>query len=204
MNLKQLHKKENLLLSVIILAVVTALILILLPEEETLGSIIKLVFLHAAQVQSALLAFAVAGVIGLLDVILKKESLYQWGFATQKTAVLMWILYYSASMVVTYLSWGIAIAWNEPRVQMTIRIMALAVIALVITIWINKRIFTAVINTFLATIVLYFSLTVINIRHPENPIGESGSILYPIAYFAVLILTILFALQVTRWFKHRQ
>jgi len=169
-----------------------------LPNEKTLGSIIKIIYVHIALVQASLFAFAGAGFIGLIGLFKKNDRLFQWGVALQKTAFLFWILYYGTSMIATYLSWGVWIEWNEPRVQIAIRVIALAAIFLVISIWINKRIFTEITNIILAVFVIYATKSAMNIRHPISPIGDSESIFYRAALMAILFFTLVILIQVNR------
>ena len=129
---------------------------------------------------------------------MNKNKLYAWSVASQKMAIIMWMLYLVSSMVVTYLSWGIAIAWEEPRVQMSIRVMFLSGVFFLLSIWIKNRKFTNIINLITAALVLMLSLTTVNIRHPNNPVGESESILYAISFYFVLVLTIFLTFQLMR------
>ena len=192
--------ESHLVKSIIITVFLIILILLFLPPEKNLGSVIKLVYLHAAFVQTGLLLFISAGLLGLSDIFVNKNKLYAWSVASQKMAIIMWMLYLVSSMVVTYLSWGIAIAWEEPRVQMSIRVMFLSGVFFLLSIWIKNRKFTNIINLITAALVLMLSLTTVNIRHPNNPVGESESILYAISFYFVLVLTIFLTFQLMRLF----
>lgn len=190
--------QSNLIKSIIGTTLLIALILIFLPAEKTLGEVIKLVYLHAALVQSGLLLFMAAGVLGLADLIKAKNRLYAWASAAQKMAIIMWALYMLSSMIVTYLSWGVAIAWEEPRVQMSIRIMVIAIVFFLVSIWLKNRKISDIINMITAILVMLLSLTTVNIRHPNNPVGTSDSFLYAISYYFVLILTLFLTFQLLR------
>ena len=185
-------------LSIILSSLLIAIILIALPNEKTLGSIIKIIYVHVALVQASLLAFASAGILGLVNLFKNNDRLFKWGAALQKTALLFWLLYYGTSMIATYLSWGVWIEWNEPRVQIAIRVIAAAVIFLVLSIWINKRKFTDIINIIMAIIVIYSTKSAMNIRHPVSPIGDSESVFYRAALLAIFFLTLVILIQVNR------
>ena len=190
-------------LSIIISSIMITLILLVLPDEETLGSIIKIIYVHIALVQASLFAFAGAGILGLINLFKNEDKLFQRGAALQKTALLFWLLYYGTSMIATYLSWGVWIEWNEPRVQIAIRVIAAAIIFLVLSIWINKRKFTEITNIVMAVIVIYATKSAMNIRHPISPIGDSESIFYRAALMAIFFLTMVILIQVNRLIMHK-
>ena len=48
------------------------------PSEKTLGSGVRIVYLHGAWVWTALAAFMIAGVAGLVSLITRKTAIYQW------------------------------------------------------------------------------------------------------------------------------
>lgn len=98
------------------LAALAALLVALVPPEKTLGWIIRPVFLHGALVQAGLIAFAAAGLLGLLYFVQRSTRVIAWCLAAQETAVLLWIAYALSSMVTTRLAWGEWIAWDEPHV----------------------------------------------------------------------------------------
>ncbi|MCB0282139.1 MAG: hypothetical protein KDF60_06135 [Calditrichaeota bacterium] len=193
-----LSSRTHLLKSIVISAFLITLILIFLPPEKTLGPVIKLVYLHAALVQTSLLLFVTAGVTGFLDLFLNRKRLYAWSMVSQKMAIITWVFYLLSSMIVTYLSWGVAIAWEEPRVQMSIRVFILSLVFFIVSVWLNNRKIGDIINIITAVLVVLLSLTAVNIRHPNNPVGESESVLYAIAFYFVLVLTMIFTLQLMR------
>ncbi|MDH7489962.1 MAG: hypothetical protein QHH80_10700, partial [Anaerolineae bacterium] len=94
-----------------------AALLILSPSEKTLGDVVKLVYLHGALVRTGLLAFTAAGALGLAALLAHSDRVARWGEAVGHTALVVWTAYVLSSMVVTYLAWGVAIAWGEPRVR---------------------------------------------------------------------------------------
>ncbi|MGB7873633.1 MAG: hypothetical protein WBL25_04560, partial [Anaerolineales bacterium] len=69
-------------LSPLFLFFVTVLVIAVLalfgPEEGSLGSNVKIVYLHGAWVLAAEVAFAAAALVGLLALILRRERLHQW------------------------------------------------------------------------------------------------------------------------------
>lgn len=95
-----------------ILALLALLLVWLLPEEQTLEWVIRLVFMHGALVRAGLILFAGAGVLGVLYLVRRQPGVYGWLVAFQQAAVIMWVVYEISSTAVTYLSWGEWIAWK--------------------------------------------------------------------------------------------
>ena len=185
------------------LLVLLALLLALLPPEQVLGDIVKAVFLHGALVQVGLAAFAAAGVLGVIYLFWRRESIYQWCFAVQQTAVILWVVYALSSMVTTYLAWGTPIAWDEPRVRASFHVLWFVAACLALAFWLSSRVFTAVINVAVAGMVWYLVKGAGLLRHPLNPIGTSSSTAYPLFFMAMLVVVFLLALLIVNWLRQR-
>jgi hypothetical protein len=200
-SINQLVDRRNIPVSLAGLAAIAAVLLLLLPPERTLGNIIKVVYVHGALVQTGLLAFGVAGLLGLAYLVRPREPLYQWCLATQKTAVTVWVAYALSSMLATYLAWGVAIAWNEPRVQASAKVLAVCVSFLVLGLWVGHRQFTAAVNVVMAGLAWWLTKSAINIRHPFNPIGSSDSAAFKGFFVAIFFVVLLMAVQLARWLR---
>ncbi|MFO7633965.1 MAG: hypothetical protein R6W76_15575 [Caldilinea sp.] len=186
--------------------VVTALGLIglaaalwLIPPEQTLGNVIKVIFLHGALVRVGLLAFTAAGILSGAFLLTRNLSLYTWAMAAQKGAVLLWIVYSLTSMISTRLSWGEWIAWEEPRVRASIHVLWFSIACLLLGIWIGNRYFAAAINLLVtgAAWTLIRGATII--RHPFDPIGASGSETYQMLYWIMAASLAVLAVVLVRW-----
>jgi hypothetical protein len=94
----------------------------------------------------------------------------------------------------------VAIAWQEPRVQASARILIASVGLFPLARWVNHRQFTAVANVVMAVAAWVLSKGSVIVRHPFDPIGRSDSAIFK-GFFAVIVLIVLLmALQLTRWF----
>ena len=184
------------------LAACTLLIIILvlaLPPEHALGHVIKVVFVHGALVQTGLLTFAAAGALGMTYVCLRRETLHTWCSASQKTGVIVWSVYMLSSMAVTYLAWGIPVAWNEPRVRISAIIWAVCLAFWLLGRLAQSRMFTAILNVILAIAAWGLVKSAGILRHPSDPVGSSDSWSYKIIYAALGVIMLLMAVQITRW-----
>ncbi|MFN2204237.1 MAG: hypothetical protein ACK2UO_23790 [Caldilineaceae bacterium] len=190
------------LIAALILIAAGVLLLIAMPDEQTLGPVIKVVVLHGVLVQAGLYAFLVAGALGLVWIAKRRDDVLAWCVAVQNTAVAVWIIYALSSMVSTKMAWGQWIAWDEPRVRSSAYVLGFALVALVLTWWVSDALFTALLNVVTAGVVWYLVKGAGVVRHPIDPLGPSTDgvfRMYALALLAiVLCLTILLA-----WVIHR-
>ncbi len=183
------------------LLVLAAVNLWLIPAEQTLGSIIKVIFLHGALVEVGLVIFIAAGLVGLAYLVWRSERLAQWGSALQVTGVLIWIVYAVSSMISTKLAWGQWIAWDEPRVRSSAMVLGFTLICLLFSWWVGSHLFTGLANVAVAGLSLYLIKGASLLRHPFDPIGTSSSDTYRLYFLALIITVLLLAAQLTLWLK---
>ena len=177
--------------------------LALLPPEKTLGPVIKVIFLHGALVRIGLLTFLAAGLLGLATLFTRSEALLRWCLATQKAAVMIWIVYALSSMISTRLSWGEWIAWDEPRVRASIYVLGFSIAALLIVLWVTSRLFTGLTNILVAVVSWLLVRGASILRHPFDPIGTSGSSTYTVLYWLMVAALLVLALLLVVWLQRR-
>lgn len=199
--LKKILGYQSIFASLIGLGVLLLVLLLLLPAEQTLGGVIKVVFLHGAVVEVSLVVFAIAGLLGTICFFWKNRSLYEWLLATQKTGLIMWVLAVLMSMIATYLAWGVAIAWEEPRVQASAKILGVGVAFFLLVQWVKEERFTAVVNIIIAIVAWWLAKGAVNVQHPLNPIGSSESAVFKGLYGVMLVVVAAMALQGARWLR---
>lgn len=195
----QLHFRTHLLSLLTPLAIL--LLLFLLPPERTLGDVIKLVLLHGALVRAGLIAFTVAGGLGLLCLVSTNPAWPRWCLAVQVTALLLWLANMISSSIATRLAWGEWIAWGEPRVWATIHVLWLAVACLLLVLWLDHRLFTGVTNLIVAGLTWGLIKGATLVRHPFDPLGSSNSVTYQAMYVAMVVVLLVIGWQCARWLR---
>jgi hypothetical protein len=168
-----------------ITVLVIAVLALFGPEEGSLGSNVKIVYLHGAWVLAAEVAFAAAGLVGLLALVLRRERLHQWSAALGRTGIVFWLTYLPLSL------WAMEANWNglflaEPRFRLAL-IFAITGTLLQIGLWlIDVDWVTSLANiVFIVALRVVFS-TASNVMHPPpSPIFNSG--LWNIIIFFVLL-----------------
>lgn len=197
--MRRLFHRKYIPLTLIGLVVVVAVLVRLIPPETNLGSTIRIVLLHGALARVGLIAFAAAGVLGAVLLVVGDDRLASWTLATQKTAFIVWVAGALASAVATYLSWGVVIAWGEPRTQGTLKILALGLVLLALVLWIRQHRFTGLANLVLGAFSWWTVTGAASVQHPENPVGNSPSDWYRTVFLLIVVFLIVTAAQLTRW-----
>ncbi len=174
------------------------------PEEQTLGSNVRVVYLHGAWVLTAEMAFIAAGLAGLVGLIARRDIFHAWSAALGQTGIFFWLMYLPLSL------WAMETNWNglflaEPRFRLA---MTFAIVGLLLQIglWLidNKMLTSAANIAYIVLLRVVFAMAQ-NVMHPPpSPIFNSGNFAI-IGFFVVLnLLMWIAAYFLTRWFLQIQ
>ena len=176
----------------LITLIVIALLALFGPEEKSLGASVRIVYLHAAWVLAAELAFIAAGLAGLLAFITRRELFHKWSAALGRTGIFFWVTYLPLSL------WAMQSNWNglflaEPRFRLA-AIFAVTGVLLQLGLWIiNSNKLTSAANIIFIVILRVIFSTAENVMHPPpSPIFNSGNFAI-IGFFLALVLSTLVA-----------
>jgi hypothetical protein len=172
-----------------VLAIVWFVALLFVPPEQSLGTLLRWVFAHASLTQVSLLLFLAAAILAAIY-LLGREKMFGWMEITGWVALGLWVAGFMLSTIPAKLSWGVWIDFNEPRTQMTLRVLAVGIIFLAITHWVDHPRFTAVAQIIFSALALYLNRSAGVIRHPLNPIGTAGSDVIPLLYSLIFVLAL--------------
>ena len=161
-------------------------VLALMPAEKTIGQVIRVVYLHGALSRAGLVGFIAAGVAAAAYLIRPRPAVIRWAEALLFSGWGFWTAHFLVSMPATRLTWGPWIAWGEPRVTMTLEIMAAGLVVILVTRLLNEPRFTAAAIALLALAVIVLSAQTGVIRHPLDPIGASPSARLRLIYLFLL------------------
>ena len=183
-----------------ITVIAIALLTLLGPEEKSLGSNVRIVYLHGAWVLTAEIAFFAAALAGLLGLILRRDIFHAWSAALGRTGIVFWVTYLPLSLFAMQSNWnGLFLA--EPRFRLAM-MFAVTGVLLQIGLWI----FNTSWLTSLGNIIYIFVLRVIfstaeNIMHPPpSPIFNSGNYVIIGFFVGLNLLALLAAYFLTRFF----
>lgn len=194
-----MSRKRRLFLVLLLACVVAAMvILLLMPLEKTLGQVIKIVYLHGALSRAGMLGLISAGVAGVAYLVTKRPVLAAWTRGLLLSGWLFWVAHFVVSMPATRLTWGPWIAWGEPRVNMTLQLIAAGLVVILISWMIKDTRFTAFAAALLALAVGWLAFSTGVLRHPLDPIGSSPSATLQLVYLGLLI-PIIAAMALVAW-----
>lgn len=181
----------------------TLLLTFLAPSEKTLGDLAKVVYLHGAIAAVALLMFAATALLALAYLVSSRDSLGMWSTAVAKTAIAYWAAYLLSSLYVAWGAWGGGILWNEPRLQVAMKVTLASAVAVLLYSLVDYEKIIGVVNLLLGGTVWTLRLMAGRIFHPMNPVGGSGD-LRMILFFAAMTISLLStAIVTTLLFKNR-
>lgn len=181
-----LNPRRALILTVSLLALL-ALLLILSPAEQQLGNLIKVIYLHGALARVGLYALMLASLPALAYLIRPLPALLRWSNALQVAGMILFIAHFLLSIIPTRATWGVWIAFDEPRTRMSLQIIGVGLLVIVVRHLLDDRRFSAVANLLLGAAVLLLNLRTGVLRHPLNPIGESTSSAIQLYYAGILL-----------------
>lgn len=181
---------------------ITIIVIVLLslfgPEEQSLGSNVRIVYLHGAWVLSAELAFLIAGIVGLLALITRRSVLHNWSGALGRTGIIFWVTYLPLSL------WAMQANWNglflaEPRFRLA-AIFAVTGVLLQLGLWLmNTDWLTSLANVIYVIALRVLFATASDVLHPPpSPIFNSGNYAIIGFFVALIVLSFLAAYFTTR------
>ena len=183
-----------------ITVIVIALLALFGPEEQSLGSNVRIVYLHGAWVLTAELAFLAAGLAGLIGLVSKKDLYHNWSTALGRTGIFFWVTYIPLSL------WAMESNWNglflaEPRFRLAV-IFAMTGVLLQLGLWfINTNWITSLANLIYIVILRVIFATADNVMHPPpSPIFNSGNYAIIGFFVAMIVLSLVAAYFMARSF----
>ena len=173
-----------------VLFIVTIIVIALLsffgPEEKSLGSNVRIVYLHGAWVLTAELVFLMAGLAGLVGLITPRKIFHNWSAALGRTGIFFWVTYLPLSL------WAMQANWNglflaEPRFRLAF-IFAVTGVLLQVGLWlVNMDWITSLANLLFIIALRVVFATADNVMHPPpSPIFNSCN--YAIIFFFLAMI----------------
>jgi hypothetical protein len=198
--IRAMTKTKSPLIYFSITVAVIALLALFGPEEKSLGSNVRIVYLHGAWVLAAEVAFIAAALAGLLGLVMRKEIFHAWSAALGRAGIIFWLTYLPLSLFAMQTNWnGLFLA--EPRFRLAI-IFAMTGILLQLGLWLfNISWLTSFANIlYIITLRVVFA-TAQNIMHPPpSPIFNSGNYVIIGFFVGLNLLAWLAAYFLTQFF----
>jgi len=184
----------------LITVIVIALLALFGPEERSLGANVRIVYLHGAWVLTAELVMLMAGLAGLIGLITPRKTFHGWCAALGQAGIFFWVTYLPLSL------WAMESNWNglflaEPRFRLAL-IFAVTGVLLQAGLWlINVDWITSPANIIFIVVLRVVFATASNVMHPPpSPIFNSGNYAIIGFFVAMILLTLVAAYFLTRFF----
>ncbi len=187
-------------LSFFVTLFVIGLVALFGPEEQDLGSNVRIVYLHGAWVLTAEVAFALSALAGLVGLVARRDVFHAWSAALGRVGIVFWVTYLPLSMLAMQSNWnGLFLA--EPRFRLALTFAVVGVL-LQLGLWIlNQKWLTSLANLAYFIVLRIIFSTAANIMHPPpSPIFNSGNYAIIGFFVGLNLLTWVAAYFLTRWF----
>ncbi len=168
------------------------------PAERTLGTNVRLVYLHGAWVWSALISFAAAATLGILGLILRRTSIQRWSLSIGRVGTFLWLTYLPMSM------WTMQVNWNglflqEPRMRLAIDFALIGLLLQTAIIVLDRPAEGSLLNIAFAGSLGWSLMRTEQIMHPPSPIFSSDVVTIKVYFIALTGACIFAAWQLARW-----
>jgi hypothetical protein len=170
------------------------------PEEQDLGSNVRIVYLHGAWVITAELAFALSALAGLLAALARRDLFHALSAALGRVGIVFWVTYLPLSMLAMQSNWN-GLFLSEPRFRLALTFAVVGVL-LQAGLWIvNQKWLTSLANIAFIVVLRVIFASAENIMHPPpSPIFNSGNYAIIGFFLGLNLLTWVAGYFLTRWF----
>lgn len=170
------------------------------PIEKSLGTNVRVVYLHGAWVWAALAVLFAAAFSGLLGLLTQKNVWHNWSQALGRTGLFFWITYLPISL------WAMQTNWNglflsEPRWRLAVVFSITGLLFQIGLSLIRRPVWTSMANLLFLIILVYVLQTTDQVMHPPSPILTSDAWRIQVYFISLIALTLLAAWQMARWWR---
>jgi hypothetical protein len=170
------------------------------PAERSLGTNVRVVYLHGAWVWAALVMMLLAAAAGAAGFATSRKNLHAWSRALGRTGLFFWVTYLPISI------WAMQTNWNglflaEPRWRVAVIFAVTGILVQAgVTLLENPRWASGANILFIAALILTLQ-QVDQVMHPSSPIYNSEAWRIQIFFSGLTLLAVLTAAQMARWWR---
>lgn len=157
------------------------------PDEQTLGSGIKSVYLHVGLTWAGMAGLGVAALLGLGTLITGRLSWMRWQQIVGWASTAVYGAGIAMSMVASQINWG-GVLLQEPRMAAALNGLAVALIVQVLLAWLPPTRGLGLLPILLWGLILWLNGQAALVLHPPNPVRTTESSRIQFTFFAVFIL----------------
>ena len=173
------------------------------PAEKSLGTHVRVVYLHGAWVWAALVGLTLAAVTGLAGLTTNQAGWHYWSRALGRTGLFFWITYLPISLWAMQTNWnGLFLAEPRWRVAFVFSIGGL-ILQTGVTLLEDPR-WASGANILFATALFLALGNAEQVMHPPSPILNSDAWRIQLFFGGLTLLTLLAASQMARWWRQHE
>jgi hypothetical protein len=184
----------------LLLLAAIGLILVRAPLEQTLGSGIRVVYIHVALIWAGMAGLLLNGLLGLAVALTERPLLERWRQILGWLFIGLFVLGVLVSLWAQQVNWG-GILWREPRNVAVFNVTAVALISQILADWSPRLRWRGLLSAALAAFLLWEIPRAELVMHPENPVGSSHSAGIQFTFYSLAVLCFLTVLWLA-WYVH--
>lgn len=170
-----------------VIVVITAFIVLVAPEEKTLGTGIKSIYVHVALTWTGMFGLSLVGFLGVITLLTARSPFFDWAQTIGWVAIVAFVAGLVMSMVAAQINWG-GIFWAEPRTQAAMRIVSVALIVQILNTWFRNVRLRGLLHIIPSLFMAYTILTTELVLHPRSPILTSDSVSIQLTFVSLFLL----------------
>jgi hypothetical protein len=183
-----------LVLALVLLAL-TLLLSLFGPAERSLGSNVRLVYLHGSWVWTSLLGLGAASLTGFVGLFFRKHRLQDWSKSLGQTGMLFWITYLPLSLWTMQANWN-GLYLTEPRFKIGLDYAVIGILLQVAILILRDPRLAGALNFSFGVALIWSISNAAEVMHPTSPIFSSESISIRLFFLGLLLLNVLTAVFV--------
>ncbi len=162
-------------------------LLYLAPEEATLGTGIRAVYIHVSLTWTGMAGLALAGLLGLAVLISANEKLARLMHTFGWVAFGFYLAGIIMSAIASWVNWG-GVFWQEPRMAAALNSLAVATIILILSMWVPVVRIRGFLQAVIPVVITYITYSAPLVLHPDNPIRSSEATGIQVAFVGLFLL----------------
>lgn len=170
----------------------------IIPAEQTLGTGIRLIYLHGTWIWTAIGLYILAAMAGLIAILSHKPVWHRRSTALGYAGLIFLITYLPMALYIMKTYWN-GFFFSEPRWSVP---FSLAIASLLMQIglrFIHQPVLTSLINLGYGVILVTNLFSLQSVLHPDSPVMTSGSVSIRLAYGLLFFFVFSAGLLLTLW-----
>ena len=187
----------------ILLLAVMGFIVYTAPVEQSLGTGIRVVYVHVALIWTGMAGMIINGLLGLAVAVTKRPLFDRWRQVVGWVSIAVFGLGVVVSLWAEQVNWG-GVLWREPRNIAVFNVTAVAIITQVLAGWLPNLRGRGLLSIALAAYLMWEIPSTPLVMHPSDPVGTSNSTAIQFTFYSLFLLTFLAAIWAVWYILRRQ